>query len=125
MHTRALSLTLALALAPLPGLAGAPYCAVEEICKHTNDNCQPAEGRLVMRLLPSGKAEVQLDDGPAHESTVLQMQGKTLLIFRVEGEEHQLRLEADGKFNYLISIPDPDAPKGKDQTLYRGQCVEG
>jgi len=47
------------------------------------------------------------------------------MIFWDGKTEHQLRLAADGVFNYLISVPDASAPKGKDQTLYRGQCVEG
>lgn len=117
-------LALALLAAP-PALAGGPTCPVTETCKQTNDNCQPAEGMLVLALQPDGKVEVRLNDNPPLTSTVLQMNGQTILIFWNNGEEHQLRLAADGKFNYLISIPDESAPKGKDQTLYRGQCVEG
>ncbi len=118
-------LAAALALLPAAAQAGAPYCPVSEICHGTNDNCTPAEGMLILKLLPSGKAEITLDDRPPLQSTVLQMQGRTLMIFSHAGEEHQLRLDGDGRFNYLISIPDAAAPKGKNQTLYRGTCVEG
>jgi hypothetical protein len=114
-----------LALATTPALAADPTCPVAETCKHSNDNCQPAEGMLLLRLLPSGKVEVRLNDNAPQEATVLQMTGQTIMLFGSDGEEHQLRLAPDGKFNYLISIPDPSAPEGKDQTLYRGQCVEG
>jgi hypothetical protein len=117
---------LALALlAAGPALAGGPSCPVSEICKHSNDNCQPAEGLLILALQPSGKVEVRLNDNSPLTSTVLQMSGQTILLFGEGGEEHQLRLAADGKFNYLITIPDADAPRGRDQTLYRGQCLEG
>ncbi len=121
------SIAIAAGLTALPGLAlaGAPSCPVSETCKGSNDNCQPAEGLLTLTLLPTGKAQVQLNDASPHESTVLQLNGQTVLIFGENGEEHQLRLDAEGKFNYLITIPDADAPKGRDQTLYRGQCVEG
>ena len=121
---RGVLVTLLLAAAAAPAFAGGPTCPVTETCKHSNDNCQPAEGLLILALQPDGKVEVQLNDNPPLLSTVLQMSGQTILIFGSGGEEHQLRLAADGKFNYLISIPDEDAPKGKDQTLYRGQCVE-
>ncbi len=121
---RPVALALAL-LAAGPAVAGAPTCPVREICKHSNDNCQPAEGMLILALQPSGKVEVRLNDDPPLESTVLQMNGQTILLFGRDREEHQLRLAADGTFNYLISIPDADAPRGKDQTLYRGQCLEG
>ncbi len=116
---------LALAVLAGPALADAPTCPVSEICRHANDNCQPAEGLLILALQPSGKVEVRLNDNPPLTSTVLQMNGQTILLFGEDGEEHQLRLAADGKFNYLITIPDADAPRGKDQTLYRGQCLEG
>ena len=117
---------LALALLwAAPGLAGAPTCPVSEICKYSNDNCQPAEGMLILALQPSGKVEVRLNDNPPLTSTVLQMSGQTILLFGEDGEEHQIRLAADGKFNYLITIPDAGAPRGRDQTLYRGQCLEG
>ena len=123
---RGLLVTVFLAAAAgAPAVAGAPSCPVTETCKHSNDNCQPAEGMLVLALQDDGKVEVRLNDNPPLLSTVLQMSGQTILIFGPDGEEHQLRLASDGKFNYLISIPDKGAPKGKDQILYRGQCVEG
>ncbi len=122
---RGLLVMTILAATAAPALAGVPACPVTETCKGSNDNCRPAEGMLVLALQPDGKVEVRLDDAPPRLSTVLQMSGQTILIFGDDGEEHQLRLAEDGRFNYLISIPDPGAPKGKDQTLYRGQCVEG
>ena len=43
-------ITAILALTALPALAG-PSCPVTETCKQANDNCQPAEGLLVLTVL--------------------------------------------------------------------------
>ncbi len=116
----------ALAVATPPAaMAAEPYCNVQETCSQTSDNCQPAEGLLKVDVLPSGKASVRLTDRPALESTILEMGGQIILLFTDGTDEHELRIAGDGKFNYLISTADRDAPKGKDQVLYRGQCVEG
>ena len=105
--------------------AAEPYCNVLETCTQTSDNCQPAEGMLKIDMQPSGKALVMPNDRPPLESAILNMSGQIILLFTDGTDEHELRINGDGKFNYLISIADPDAPKGKDQVLYRGQCVEG
>lgn len=116
---------LYIGLSALPATAAEPFCTVQETCAQTNDNCHPAEGRLTIDVLPSGKASVVLNDAPPLESAILDMGGKIILIFHDGPAEHQLRIEGDGQFNYLISTPDTEAPNGKDQVLYRGQCVEG
>lgn len=105
--------------------AGVPFCNVSELCTGSNDNCSPAEGRLQIDVQPTGKALVRLNDDPPLESAVLDMNGQIILIFHDGPKEHQLRISNTGTFNYLISSPDPQAAKGKDQVLYRGQCVEG
>ena len=115
---------VALGLLSAPALAE-PKCLVEETCAGTSDNCEPAEGVVVITALDAYKATLQLNDGPVHESTYLSLNRVLALIFVVQGVEHQLRIQENGSFNYLISTPNPDAPKGKDQILYRGTCVEG
>jgi len=109
----------------LPAVAGEPYCDVTETCQGTNDNCTPATGRLQIDVQPNGKALVRFDDRAPLESAVLDMNGQIILIFHNDAQEHQLRISDTGRFNYLISTPDPEAAKGMDQVLYRGQCVEG
>lgn len=116
---------MAVLLSAAAALAGAPFCQVEATCTETSDNCVAAEGRLQIDVLPSGKASVLLNDHAPLESTILDMNGMIMLIFHDGKDEHQLRIQPDGKFNYLISKPDPDAFNGKNQILYRGQCVEG
>lgn len=115
-----------LSLCATPALAAEPYCLVEETCTETSDNCQPAEGRLEMRMQPGGKALVVLDDREGLEATPLVMGKMIQMIFSgPDKTQHQLRIGPDGRFNYLINTPNPDAWKGKDQVLFRGQCVEG
>lgn len=116
---------LAAGFFPQTALAGEPFCTVQETCHGTNDNCTPAAGLLTVVVQPSGKAQVNLNDNPPLESTILNMNGMILLIFRDGVDQHQLRIQSDGTFNYLISKPDRSAPKGKAQVLYRGQCQEG
>lgn len=113
------------AMAVSPATAGTPYCQIEEVCRGTNDNCAPEGGRVTIDVLPSGKAQVTLRDRAPLESTILDMNGMIMLIFHDDRIEHQLRINPEGSFHYLVSTPDPDAPKGKDQVMYRGQCVEG
>jgi|GEM_PF-6786947 len=111
-----------------PALAGAPTCPVTETCKHSNDNCQPAEGLVVLKVLeadPVLKVAVTLNDALPVETIAVQDPKYTTLMAMIDGTEHQFRLQPDGTFNYLITTPDPDAPGGHDQTLYRGQCLEG
>lgn len=112
-------------LAPVAALAGTPYCQIEQACRGTSDNCTPEGGRVTIDVLPSGKAAVTLRDRAPLESTILDMNGLIMLICHDDRTEHQLRINPEGSFTYLISVPDPDAPKGKDQVMYRGQCVEG
>lgn len=117
-----------LVLTSAPALAGAPTCPVTETCKHSNDNCQPAAGLVVLKMLeadPVLKVAVTLDEAAPVETTAVQDPKYTTLMAMIDGTEHQFRLQPDGTFNYLITTPDPDAPGGHDQTLYRGQCVEG
>ncbi len=121
-------LAVMIALAAAPALAGAPTCPVTETCKHSNDNCQPTEGLVVLEMLeadPVLKVAVTLNDAPAVETIAVQDPKYTTLMAMIDGTEHQFRLQPDGTFNYLITTPDPDAPGGHDQTLYRGQCLEG
>lgn len=109
-----------------PVIAAEPYCLVQESCIETSDNCQPAEGRLEMRVQDSGKALVYLNDAEPLEATPLMMGQMVQMIFAgPDRSQHQLRIAPDGKFNYLIDTPNPEAHKGKDQILYRGQCQEG
>lgn len=114
-----------MALATGAATAGDPSCPIDEMCKYSNDNCHPAEGVVHLTLRPDGKAEVQLNDEAPLVSTVLQMSGMTILLFHDGQENHQLRIQADGKFNYLITAPDPNAPRGREVTMYRGTCIEG
>lgn len=112
-------------VAAMPLHAGGPRCVVEETCTETSDNCQPAEGILRVTALDAYKATVQLDNGPVFESTYLGLNGVLALIFSPEPQhEHQLRIQDNGTFNYLVSTPNADAHNGKDQILYRGTCVE-
>lgn len=106
-------------------MASEPYCDISETCLETRDNCAPATGTLKMQVQPSGKALVTLKDSAPLESTILDLNGVIVLIFHDQEDEHQLRISQDGKFNYLITKTDPTAHNGKDQVLYRGQCVEG
>ena len=127
------SLILTLCLLPLPALAddttGEPYCAVEETCTVTSDNCQPAEGRIKLHLHAAENvtmATILLNDENMGTGSVLGLHNVTAIMFTTEdGVENQMRIQENGRFNYLVSRPDPDAHKGKDQILYRGQCVEG
>ncbi|MCA0873399.1 hypothetical protein LCL97_21415 [Seohaeicola saemankumensis] len=114
-----------LGLLPGPAVAGEPYCDVTETCQGTSDNCAPSTGRLQIDVQPDGKALVRFDDRAPLQSAVLDMNGQIILIFHNGSQEHQLRISDSGRFNYLISTPDPEAAKGMDQVLYRGQCVEG
>ena len=109
-----------------PLFAAEPYCLVQETCTETSDNCQPAEGRLEMKMHGTGKAMVHLNDAAPLEATPLMMGEMVQMIFAgPDKSQHQMRIAPDGKFNYLINTPNLDAPKGKDQVLYRGQCHEG
>jgi hypothetical protein len=109
-----------------PALAGEPACPVTETCRISDDYCQPAEGMPIIKFPPqSGKVAIHLNDNPPLESAILDKPGQTTMSFMRAGEEHQLRVAPDGKFNYLITIHDPQAPGGCDQTLYRRQCLEG
>lgn len=119
------ALTLAACAAALPAFAAEPYCQIEETCTLHKDNCQSADGRLTIKIQPDGKGRIQLDGRDPVDSTILQMNGKTMLITTNDGEEHQLRISKDGAFNYLITTPDDTADKGKRQIMYRGTCVEG
>lgn len=112
-------------LSPASALAGEPSCPITEMCKYSNDNCHPADGVVSLTLRPDGKAEVRLNDNPPLVSTVLQMSGMTILLFQDGKANHQLRIQGNGSFNYLITAPDPNAPRGRDVTMYRGTCVEG
>lgn len=114
--------------AGVPGaaMAGDPYCAIEETCTVTSDNCVPADGRLVFEALQGGKARVVLDDEVMGEAAILSMSSMTTLMFTTEaGVQNQVRIQQSGAFTYLVSKPDAAAFNGKDQVLYRGQCVEG
>lgn len=114
-----------LCLSAQPAFAAEPFCKVEETCTVHKDNCEPATGRLTIKVQPSGKGVITLDGTAPVEATILQMNGKTMLISTDDGEEHQLRISDDGSFNYLITTPDTDAQIGRSQIMYRGQCVEG
>jgi hypothetical protein len=114
-----------LCLTALPAVAAEPFCNVEETCTVHKDNCEPAKGRLTIKVQPSGKGLIALDGNAPVEATILQMNGKTMLISTNDGEEHQLRISDDGGFNYLITTPDTEAETGRSQIMYRGQCVEG
>ena len=121
-------LALVIALAAGSALAAAPTCPVTETCKQSNDNCQPAEGLVVLKMLeadPVLKVAVSLNDAPPVDTTAVQDPKYTTLMAMIDGTEHQFRLQPDGTFNYLITTPDRDAPGGHDQPLYRGQCLEG
>lgn len=123
-HIR-IALVTATVLAAAPLYAAGPRCMVEETCTETSDNCQPATGVVKVTALDGYKATVQLDDGPVYESTYLGLNGVLALIFSPEPQhEHQLRIQDDGVFNYLVSTPNAEAHNGKDQILYRGTCVE-
>lgn len=121
-------LSMALAM-PRTALAGEPYCAIEETCTITSDNCVPAEGRVVLRVQPGAqvtKATIILNGENMGSGSVLGLHNVTAIMFTSDdGVENQLRIQESGRFNYLVSRPDPEAHKGKDQILYRGQCVEG
>ncbi|MDU8926908.1 hypothetical protein RXV86_05890 [Alisedimentitalea sp. MJ-SS2] len=122
-------LILTFALLPLPALAAEPYCQVEETCTVTSDNCQPAEGRIMLHLHAAEnvtKATILLDGERMGTGSVLGLHNVTAIMFTTEdGIENQMRIQENGRFNYLVSRPDAQAHKGKDQMLYRGQCVEG
>ncbi len=106
-------------------MAGEPYRDVTGTCLEIGDTCTPATGILKMQVQPSGKALVTLNDTAALESTVLDQNGVTVLFFHDEADEHQVRISQDVTFDDPITKPDPAAHNGKDQVLYRGQCVEG
>ncbi len=118
----------AVAPAAAPAFAGGPSCPVAETCTQSNDNCQPAEGVVVLRVLaadPVLKVEIALDGRAPVATTAMQDPKYTTLMAMEAGAEHQFRLQPDGTFNYLITTPDTGAPGGQTQTLYRGKCVEG
>ena len=109
-----------------PALAAEPYCQIEQTCLDTPDNCAPAEGRVMLEVLQDGKAQVRVNGEVMGAGAILSMSKVTMLIFTTgDGVQNQVRIQEDGAFTYLISKPDAAAFNGKDQILYRGQCVEG
>ncbi len=117
-----------LALTTAPALAGEPTCPVSETCRQSNDNCQPAEGLVVLRVIeaePVLKVAIILNGGAPVEAIAVQDPKYTTLMAMENGTEHQFRLQPDGSFNYLVTTPHPGAPRDTDQRLYRGTCVEG
>ncbi len=122
-------LILTLALLPLPTLAAEPYCQIEETCTVTSDNCQPAEGRIMLHVEVQEnvtKATILLDGETMGTGSVPGLHNVTAIMFTTEdGVENQLRLQENGRVSYLVSRLDPDPHKGKDQVLYRGHAWRG
>ncbi|PSL19427.1 hypothetical protein CLV88_106140 [Shimia abyssi] len=123
--TRRLGWMFAAVLLSAPAFAAEPYCAVAEICAGVPETCTPSTSRVIIAALDEYKATVQLDDGPKHESTYLSLNRVLTLIFRVNEDDHQLRIYEDDSFSYLISTPNIAAKNGKEHLVYRGTCVEG
>lgn len=110
---------------PFAAQAAEPYCLVEKTCVGSNDNCTPAEGKLVVTRVSAYRATMQLDDRAPVEGIILDHKVVTTVIGDLDDTKYQLRLSPDGVFNLLIETKNPEAWKGKDQILFRGRCVEG